>query len=103
MFNEPQLLLVYRVALEIEMVYGIPNDNEENEDPAQFLNLTGEEHMSMDEGVTIRPEDPANYDPNIEGMERVNIYAKVFSRVTLFRLYVAIKIAENMYILVIYH
>ncbi|KAH0902282.1 hypothetical protein HID58_041785 [Brassica napus] len=80
MFNEPQLLLVYRVALEIEMVYGIPNDNEENEDPAQFLNLTGEEHMSMDEGVTIRPEDPANYDPNIEGMERVNIYAKVFSR-----------------------
>ncbi|CAN6931189.1 unnamed protein product, partial [Brassica oleracea] len=66
MFNEPQLLLVYRVALEIEMVYGIPNDDEENEDPAQFLNLTGEEHISMDEGVTIPPEDPANYDPNIE-------------------------------------
>ncbi|CAF2071759.1 unnamed protein product [Brassica napus] len=72
MFNEPQLLLVYRVALEIEMVYGIPNDNEENEDPAQFLNLTGEEHMSMDEGVTIRPEDPANYDPNIEATIIIN-------------------------------
>ncbi|CAF2099673.1 BnaA05g20070D [Brassica napus] len=66
MFNEPQLLLVYRVALEIEMVYGIPNDNEETEDPALFLNLNGEEDMAMDEDVSIYPLHPANDDPNIE-------------------------------------
>ncbi|KAH0872560.1 hypothetical protein HID58_069922, partial [Brassica napus] len=78
MFNEPQLLLVYRVALEIEMVYGIPNDDEENEDPAQFLNLTGEEHISMDEGVTIPPEDPANYDPNIEVIKTIEQLENAF-------------------------
>ncbi|CAF2157206.1 unnamed protein product [Brassica napus] len=70
MYNEPQLLLVYRVALEIEMVYGVPNDHEETEDPAEFLNLTGEENMATDEGVSIHPLHPANDDPNIQ--DRVN-------------------------------
>ncbi|CAG7870162.1 unnamed protein product [Brassica rapa] len=66
MYNEPQLLLVYRVALEIEMVYGVPNDHEETEDPCEFLNLTGEENMATDEGVSIPLLHPANDDPNIQ-------------------------------------
>ncbi|KAG2315016.1 hypothetical protein Bca4012_065819 [Brassica carinata] len=73
MFNEPQLLIIYRVALEIEMVYGIPNDDEENEDPAEFRSLTFDELSSMDEGVTIPPEDPTNYDPNLEAAKCIGV------------------------------
>nr|VDD42946.1 unnamed protein product [Brassica oleracea] len=47
MFNEPQLLIVFRVALEIEL---LPR-------------LTVDDVIDMGQGVTISPEDPYNFDP----------------------------------------
>ncbi|CAG7876364.1 unnamed protein product [Brassica rapa] len=48
MFNEPQLLIVFCVALEIEMVYGTADDNGEAEDPAKAGTISPEEHIYFD-------------------------------------------------------
>ncbi|KAF2594769.1 hypothetical protein F2Q70_00042765 [Brassica cretica] len=69
MFNEPQLLIVFRVALEIEMVYAQPNDDGETEDPAAFPHLTVDDIIAMELGFPLSPDDPSNYGPNDEGME----------------------------------
>ncbi|KAL0846361.1 hypothetical protein Bca101_019607 [Brassica carinata] len=69
--NVQQLLIVFRVALEIEMVYAMPTDDDETQDPAQFPRLTFDNITSMEEGVTISPDDPTNYNPNDEGMAGV--------------------------------
>ncbi|CAN6851703.1 unnamed protein product [Brassica oleracea] len=66
MFNEPQLLIVFRVALEIEMVYGMADDNGEAEDPAEFPRLTVDDVISMAEAGTISPEEHIYFDPNDE-------------------------------------
>lgn len=72
MFNEPHLLLVFRVALEIEMVYSIPNEEGENEDPDGFLNFM-EFH---DEQMTVEPDaqDPLQnqdtHDQTLEGKQK---------------------------------
>ncbi|KAG2239118.1 hypothetical protein Bca52824_089978 [Brassica carinata] len=58
MFNEPQLLTVFRVALEIEMVYAETEDGTDD-----FPGLTVDDVIDMGQGVTISPEDPYNYDP----------------------------------------
>ncbi|KAL0716102.1 hypothetical protein Bca4012_065424 [Brassica carinata] len=58
MFNEPQLLTVFRVALEIEMVYAETGDGTDD-----FPRLTVDDVIDMGQGVTISPEDPYNYDP----------------------------------------
>lgn len=69
LFNEPQVLIVYYVSLEIEMVYAIQNDDDETQDAAHIPRLAVDDIISMDEGVTISPDDPSNYDPNDEGMD----------------------------------
>ncbi|KAL0704599.1 hypothetical protein Bca4012_071024 [Brassica carinata] len=58
MFNEPQLLIVFRVALEIELVYA-----NIGEDGAELPRLTVDDVIDMGQGVTISPEDPYNFDP----------------------------------------
>ncbi|CAG7901560.1 unnamed protein product [Brassica rapa] len=63
MFNEPQLLIVFRVALEIEMVYGLPNDEGETQDQAQFQRLTVDDIISMDGDGSMSPEDLTYFNP----------------------------------------
>ncbi|CAN6931973.1 unnamed protein product [Brassica oleracea] len=58
MFNEPQLLIVFRVALEIELLYA-----NIGEDGAELPRLTVDDVIDMGQGVTISPEDPYNFDP----------------------------------------
>ncbi|KAL0712753.1 hypothetical protein Bca4012_019731 [Brassica carinata] len=48
------------------MVYAMPTDDDETQDPAQFPRLTFDNITSMEEGVTISPDDPTNYNPNDE-------------------------------------
>lgn len=62
MFNEPQLLTVFRVALEIEMVYAETGNGTDD-----FPRLTVDDVINMGQGVTISPEGPYNYDPFDEG------------------------------------
>ncbi|WZZ16045.1 uncharacterized protein LOC125577606 [Brassica napus] len=66
MFNEPQLLLVFRVALEIEMVYGLQNDVEDTEEGLEYINLTGNNFMPLEGAVPLSPDPLSNYDPNQE-------------------------------------
>ncbi|CAG7876435.1 unnamed protein product [Brassica rapa] len=66
MFNEPQLLIVFRVALEIEMVYGLPNDNVQAEEATGFSRLTVDDVVSMAEAGTISPEEEFYYGENDE-------------------------------------
>lgn len=48
MFNEPQLLIVYRVALEIEKVYDMPNENGDTAEDNAII--------SMEEDLAIPPD-----------------------------------------------
>nr|VDD03474.1 unnamed protein product [Brassica rapa] len=59
MFNEPQLLVVFRVALEIEMVYSIPG--EDDDPPVNYHRLTVDDIIEMQPGFPLSPDDPANY------------------------------------------
>ncbi|CAN7021445.1 unnamed protein product [Brassica rapa subsp. trilocularis] len=68
MFNEPQLLIVFRVALEIEMVYGLPNDNVQAEEATGFPRLTVDDVVAMAEAGTISPEEEFYYAENEEGI-----------------------------------
>ena len=63
MFNEPQLLIVFRVAIEIEMVYGFPNDEGETQDQAQFQRLTVDDIISIDGDGSMSPEDLTYFNP----------------------------------------
>lgn len=68
MFNEPQLLIVFRVALEIEMVYA-----HLDHDGSDLPRITGEDVIHIGEAEALSPDDPSNYDPYDEGnMKRVN-------------------------------
>ncbi|CDY45902.1 BnaAnng07830D [Brassica napus] len=66
MFNEPQLLIVFRVALEIEMVYSFPDEQGVTEDPADFPSLTIDDIIDMEQGYTLSPVEPSNYEPGDE-------------------------------------
>uniref|UniRef100_M4ENB8 Uncharacterized protein n=1 Tax=Brassica campestris TaxID=3711 RepID=M4ENB8_BRACM len=59
MFNEPQLLVVFRVALEIEMVYSIPG--EDDDPPVNYHRLTVDDIIETQPGFPLSPDDPANY------------------------------------------
>lgn len=61
-FNEPQLLIVFRVALEIEMVYA--PTLEERED---LRRLTVEDMISIEEGETLIKDNQNNNVHNHEG------------------------------------
>ncbi|CAG7878668.1 unnamed protein product [Brassica rapa] len=61
MFNEPQLLCVFRMALEIEMVYAPTPDERE-----EFPHLTVEDMISIQEGEPMTNE-PQNY--NVQNQE----------------------------------
>ncbi|CAF2044409.1 unnamed protein product [Brassica napus] len=74
MFNEPQLLLVFRVALEIEMVYGLQNDVEDTEEGLEYINLTGNNFMPLEGAVPLSPDPLSNYDPNQEEGRRYEVY-----------------------------
>ncbi|KAG5375432.1 hypothetical protein IGI04_040028, partial [Brassica rapa subsp. trilocularis] len=63
MFNEPQLLIVFRVAIEIEMVHGFPNDEGETQDQAQFQRLTVDDIISIDGDGSMSPEDLTYFNP----------------------------------------
>uniref|UniRef100_M4D159 Uncharacterized protein n=1 Tax=Brassica campestris TaxID=3711 RepID=M4D159_BRACM len=73
MFNEPQLLIVFRVALEIEMVYGLPNDNVQAEEATGFSRLTVDDVVSMAEAGTISPEEEFYYGENDEAPQPATI------------------------------
>ncbi|CAN7008990.1 unnamed protein product [Brassica rapa subsp. trilocularis] len=66
MFNEPQLLIVFRVALEIEMVYGLPNETVQAEEATGFPRLTVDDVVAMAEASTISPEEDFYYAENDE-------------------------------------
>ncbi|CAF2151239.1 unnamed protein product [Brassica rapa] len=74
MFNEPQLLLVFRVALEIEMVYGLQNDVEDTNEGLEYNNLTGNDFMALEGSVPLSPDPLNNYDPNQEEGRRYEVY-----------------------------
>ncbi|CAN7123952.1 unnamed protein product [Brassica rapa subsp. narinosa] len=59
MFNEPQLLVVFRVALKIEMVYSIPG--EDDDPPVNYHRLTVDDIIETQPGFPLSPDDPANY------------------------------------------
>lgn len=63
LFNEPQLLIVYRVSLEIEMVYAPSNEERE-----EFLRLTVDDMISIVEGEPLSTEEERNNVPNEEGI-----------------------------------
>ena len=67
MFNEPQLLLVFRVSLENEMVYGLQNDVDDTDEGLEYNNLTGNDFMALEGAVPVSPDPLNNYDPNQEG------------------------------------
>ncbi|KAF3493227.1 hypothetical protein DY000_02054180 [Brassica cretica] len=66
MFNGPQLLIVFHVALDIEMVYGLPNDDVQAQDATEFPRLTVDDVISMAEAGTISPEEEFYYAENDE-------------------------------------
>ncbi|XP_009123356.2 uncharacterized protein LOC103848151 [Brassica rapa] len=66
MFNEPQLLLVFRVSLENEMVYGLQNDVDDTDEGLEYNNLTGNDFMALEGAVPVSPDPLNNYDPNQE-------------------------------------
>ncbi|CAN7074199.1 unnamed protein product [Brassica oleracea var. botrytis] len=49
------------------MVYAFPDDQGENQDPAEFPSLTIDDIISMEQGVTFSPDDPSYYQPGDEG------------------------------------
>lgn len=51
------------------MVYAIQNDDDETQDAAHIPCLAVDDIISMEDGVTISPNDSSNYDPNDEGMD----------------------------------
>lgn len=74
MFNEPQLLLVFRVALEIEMIYGSDNDPEEPNQAFEDGPFTGDNNMTMDGVVPSSPDNHINFDATEEGKQRFQVY-----------------------------
>ncbi|KAH0926305.1 hypothetical protein HID58_018561, partial [Brassica napus] len=64
MFNEPPLLLVFRVALEIEMVYGLENENDDTDEGRQDNHLTGDDIMSLEGAVSLSPDQLNNFNDN---------------------------------------
>ncbi|KAG5397271.1 hypothetical protein IGI04_019085 [Brassica rapa subsp. trilocularis] len=64
MFNEPQLLLVFRVALEIEIVYGLENENDDTDEGRQDNHLTGDDIMSLEGAVSLSPDQLNNFNDN---------------------------------------
>ncbi|KAG2265303.1 hypothetical protein Bca52824_072382 [Brassica carinata] len=79
MFNEPQLI-VFHVALDIEMVYGLPNDDVQAQNATEFPRLTVDDVISMAEaGVAIcNPNWPTSissepFNPSIE-VEPLNVW-----------------------------
>lgn len=67
MFNEPQLLVIFRVALEIEMVYSIPSDDADA--LVNYRRLTLDDNGEMEPGFPLSPDDPANYGADDEGIK----------------------------------
>lgn len=63
LFNEHQLLIVYRVSLEIEMVYAPSNEERE-----EFFRLTVDDMISIVEGEPLSTEEERNNVPNEEGI-----------------------------------
>ncbi|KAH0909149.1 hypothetical protein HID58_032470 [Brassica napus] len=66
MFNEPQLLLVFRVALEIEMVYGLENDDDHNAEPPDNLTINESEFLSFEGAVPLSLDPLDNYNTQDE-------------------------------------
>ena len=63
LFNEPQLLIVYRVSLKIEMVYAPSNEARE-----KFPRLTVDDMIAIVEGEPLSTEEERNNVPNEEGI-----------------------------------
>ncbi|KAL0743179.1 hypothetical protein Bca4012_084692 [Brassica carinata] len=66
MFNEPQLLLVFRVALEIEMIYGLQNNSDDTEEAREYHPMTGDDIISLEGDLSLSPDPPNNFVPNDE-------------------------------------
>nr|VDD38078.1 unnamed protein product [Brassica oleracea] len=63
MFNEPQLLIVFRAALEIEMVY--EKDRVDGvDDVGEIPRFTIDEAIELQPGFPLSPDDPTNFDEN---------------------------------------
>lgn len=79
-FNEPQLLLVFRVSLEIEMVYGLQDNDDDTAELPDYHNITGDDFISLEGEIPLSPDSVLNYNPTDEGNLRVqnlHIYSKV--------------------------
>lgn len=67
MYNEPQLLLVYRVALEIEMVYGLQNNADDGDNGQDNQIVPGDYITALGEANPVSPVPPNSDDPADEG------------------------------------
>lgn len=67
MFNEPQLFIVFRVALEIEMVYGLQNDDDAIEDQPPQNTIQGDQIIPLDGEIPLSPDVVLNYNMYEEG------------------------------------
>lgn len=80
MLNDQQLLLVFRVALEIEMVYGLEDTDDATEDVAHNQTITGDAIISLEGEIPLSPDSVLNYNPSDEGnrkIQELHIYCKV--------------------------
>ncbi|KAL0741244.1 hypothetical protein Bca4012_082757 [Brassica carinata] len=66
MLNDQQLLLVFRVALEIEMVYGLEDTDDATEDVAHNQTITGDAIISLEGEIPLSPDSVLNYNPSDE-------------------------------------
>lgn len=86
MFNEPQLLLVFRVALEIQMVYGLEDTDDATEDVPQNQNIPGDAIIDLEGEMPLSPDSVLNYDPSYEG-KPLRVKNKIYN----------VKLVENIY------
>ncbi|KAL0742560.1 hypothetical protein Bca4012_084073 [Brassica carinata] len=75
MLNDQQLLLVFRVALEIEMVYGLEDTDDATEDVAHNQTITGDAIISLEGEILLSHDSVLNYNPSDEeNMEEDGTY-----------------------------
>lgn len=98
MFNEPHLLIVFRVALEIQMVYANTRDDDPEAD-VDFPCLTADDVFDMQVGYPLSPDNPANYDENDQGISYHLISSIPFDDNNLVLLYLLVFTCCNIWMI----
>lgn len=78
MFNEPQLLIIFRVALEIEMVYGIHDTDDANKAVPPNGTITGDGVISLEDEIAFTPDSVLDYNPSDEGKRKLPPVSEYF-------------------------